>query len=130
MKDPKIIAVSTTEAPSAIGPYSQAIRCGDFLFLSGQVALDPKTLVLVGDSVETQTEQVMKNLTAVLKSQGLTLQSVVKTTVFLKNMGDFVKFNGVYEKHLKAPFPARATIEVARLPKDALVEIEAVATFL
>lgn len=130
MKESRILPVMTTDAPAAIGPYSQAIRCGDWLFMSGQVALDPVSGTLVGTSVEAQTEQVMKNLTAVLRSQGLDLSKVVKTTVFLKNMGDFAKFNAVYEKFLKAPFPARATIEVARLPKDALVEIEATATFL
>lgn len=130
MKETRILPVMTTQAPAAIGPYSQAIRCGDWLFMSGQVALDPQSGTLVGATVEAQTEQVMKNLTAVLRSQGLDLSKVVKTTVFLKNMGDFAKFNAIYEKFLKAPFPARATIEVARLPKDALVEIEATATFL
>lgn len=127
MSDVKLTPVATQEAPGAIGPYSQAIRYGNLLFCSGQVALDPQSMQLVGTTVEEQTEQVMKNLAGVLKAQGATFANVIKTTIFLKNMSDFTKVNEVYAKHLKAPFPARATIEVARLPKDALVEIEAVA---
>ena len=127
MKDVVLTPVATKEAPGAIGPYSQAIRFGNLLFCSGQVALEPSTGNLIGSNVEEQTEQVMKNLAGVLKAQGASFANVVKTTVFLKNMGDFARFNEVYAKHLKAPYPARATIEVARLPKDALVEIEAVA---
>lgn len=122
-------AVTTKEAPAAIGPYSQAIRIGNLLFLSGQVALDPATGSLTGATVQAQTERVLRNLEAVLRSEGLGFGNLVKTTVFLKNMGDFAAFNEVYAKHLREPYPARATIEVARLPKDALVEIEAVAHY-
>jgi len=120
-------AVASSDAPSALGPYSQAIAFGDLLFCSGQIALDPASGTIVGENVETQTEQVMKNLAAVLKARKLDFSHVLKTTVFLKNMGDFAKFNEVYARFLSAPFPARATIEVARLPKDVLVEIECVA---
>lgn len=119
--------VATKEAPGAIGPYSQAIRAGDYLFLSGQIPLDPETMQMQGANVEEQTEQVMKNLAAVLRAEGAGFSAVVKTTVFLKNMADFPRFNEVYARHLQPPYPARATIEVARLPKDALVEIECVA---
>jgi 2-iminobutanoate/2-iminopropanoate deaminase len=121
------IAVSTVQAPAAIGPYSQAIRFGDFMFLSGQIALDPATGALVPGGVEAQTEQVMKNLEAVLQSQGLGFGNLIKTTVFLKTMADFPKFNEIYAKYLREPFPARATIAVAGLPKEAVVEIEAIA---
>jgi 2-iminobutanoate/2-iminopropanoate deaminase len=120
-------AVSTPNAPKAIGPYSQAIACGGFLFLSGQIALDPATGTLKGAGVAEQTEQVMKNISAILVSRGLGLDHLIKTTVYLKSMGDFGIFNETYERFLKAPFPARATIEVSKLPKDALIEIEAVA---
>ena len=123
----KLEQVSTQDAPAAIGPYSQAIRAGDYLFLSGQIALDPASGRLVGKDVQEQTAQVMKNLTGVLKSQGRDLSALVKTTVFLKDMADFPLFNEIYAGFLKAPYPARATIEVSRLPKDAVVEIEAVA---
>ena len=122
-----LIPIATKEAPGAIGPYSQAIRCGDFIFISGQVALDPVSGTLVGSDVASQTEQAMKNLAAILRAQGYDLSRVVKTTVFLKNMGDFPVFNEAYARHFKPPYPARATIEVSRLPKDAIVEIEAVA---
>jgi 2-iminobutanoate/2-iminopropanoate deaminase len=120
-------AISTPKAPGAIGPYSQAIRCGDWLFISGQIPLDPATGTMAGTTISQQTEQVMKNLTGILESQGLTLAHVVKTTVFLKNLGDFTPFNETYQRFLKPPYPARATIEISRLPKDALVEIEAIA---
>ena len=119
--------IKTQGAPAAIGPYSQGISVGNFLFASGQIPLDPKTGEMVGNTVEEQTEQVLKNLGAVLESEGLGLKHLVKTTVFLKNMSDFPKFNAIYEKHLTAPFPARATVEVAALPKGALVEIEGIA---
>lgn len=120
-------AIKTSGAPAAIGPYSQAIQFNDLLFLSGQIPLNPQTMEMVGATVEEQTEQVLKNLAAVLESEGMGLKNLVKTTVYLKNMADFPKFNAVYEKHLVAPFPARATIEVAALPKGALVEIEGIA---
>jgi len=119
--------IQTAEAPQAIGPYSQAVKIGKWIFLSGQIPLHPQTMQMVGETVEEQTEQVMKNLRAVLAQEKLTLQSVVKTTIFLKNMSDFPKVNAVYERFLEAPYPARATIEVAALPKGALVEIEAIA---
>lgn len=121
--------IATTAAPEAIGPYSQAIRTGNLLFCSGQIPLDPKTMQIVGTDVEAQTEQVMKNIAGLLESQKLSVAHIIKTTVFLKNMSDFGKFNALYEKHLKAPFPARSTVEVARLPKDVLVEIEVIAYY-
>ncbi len=120
--------VSTKNAPAAIGPYSQAVKTGNLLFCSGQIALDPSTGQVSGSNVQEQTERVMKNLLGILESQSLNFSHVVKTTVFLKNMSDFPVFNEVYQKFLTAPFPARATIEVSRLPKDVLVEIEAIAT--
>lgn len=122
--------ISTDGAPAAIGPYSQAVRTGDFVFTSGQVALDPATGAIVPGGVADQTVRVLENLQAVLAAAGLTLHDVIKTTVFLKNMDDFAAMNEVYARYL-APegvtAPARSTVEVARLPKDALVEIEAVA---
>jgi len=125
----KKTAVSTDKAPGAIGPYSQAIRCGNMLFISGQVPLDPASGAVVSDSVVEQTERVMKNLHGILESQGLDFNAVVKTTVFIKDMNDFGKINEVYAKYFVAPFPARATVEVARLPKDVKVEVEAIAFF-
>lgn len=119
--------IKTTAAPAAIGPYSQGISLGDLVFASGQIPLNPNTGEMVGQTVEEQTEQVLKNLRAVLEADGLGMKNLVKTTVFLKNMGDFPKFNAVYEKHMVAPFPARATVEVSALPKGALVEIEGIA---
>jgi 2-iminobutanoate/2-iminopropanoate deaminase len=124
------IAIATTEAPAAIGPYSQAIRVGDMLYTSGQVALDPATGVLVPGGITDQTIRVLENLRAVLAEAGLDFVHVVKTTVFLKSMSDFAAMNEVYAKYL-APdgvvAPARSTIAVAGLPKDALVEIELIA---
>ena len=123
-------AVSTKSAPAAIGPYSQAVRVGDFLYTSGQVGLDPTTGALIEGGIETQTTRVLDNLKAVLEAAGTDLAHVVKTTVFLKNMSDFAAMNAIYGKYF-APegvvAPARSTVEVARLPKDALVEIEAIA---
>jgi 2-iminobutanoate/2-iminopropanoate deaminase len=123
-------AVSTKSAPAAIGPYSQAVRVGDFLYTSGQVGLDPATGALVEGGIETQTTRVLENLKAVLEAAGTDFAHVVKTTVFLKDMGDFAAMNAIYGKYF-APegvvAPARSTVEVARLPKDALVEIEAIA---
>ena len=129
MSDKKL-AVATKEAPAAIGPYSQAVRVGDMLFASGQVAIDPATGNLVPGGVTEQTTRVLENVKAVLAASGLDLAHVVKTTVFLKSMGDFVAMNAVYERYL-APegvvAPARSTVAVAGLPKDALVEIEVIA---
>lgn len=126
----KKIPVSTEAAPAAIGPYSQAVRVGDMLYASGQVALNPATGQLVPGGVAEQTVQVLENIKAVLAGAGLELADVIKTTVFLKNMGDFAAMNAIYERYL-APQgvvpPARSTVAVAGLPKDALVEIEVIA---
>ncbi|MSP18481.1 MAG: RidA family protein [Bdellovibrionales bacterium] len=119
--------VATTEAPQAIGPYSQAVKAGGFLFISGQIPLDPKTGAVVGNTIELQTEQVMKNLIAILATQNLGLEHVVKTTVFITQMSEFPRFNEVYATFIKAPYPARATVEVSKLPKGVCVEIEAIA---
>jgi len=119
--------VSTGQAPAAIGPYSQGIWVGDLLFCSGQVALDPASGQMVGSTVEEQTEQVMRNIKGLLESQGLSYSSIAKSTVFLRSMSDFTRFNETYSKHLKPPYPARSTVEVSGLPKNALVEIEVVA---
>jgi 2-iminobutanoate/2-iminopropanoate deaminase len=118
---------STNKAPAAIGPYSQAIRAQGFLFLSGQVALEPESGQLVTGDVRAQTERVLKNLQAVLEAAGLSLASVVKTTVFLADMNDFAAMNEVYGRFFAEDAPARATVEASRLPKDARVEIEAIA---
>jgi 2-iminobutanoate/2-iminopropanoate deaminase len=122
--------VSTNGAPKAIGPYSQAVRCGNLLFTSGQVALDPETQQMVGGSIAEQAAQVFANLKAILEAGGSSLGQVVKATVFLKNLDDFAAMNAVYAEHLAAGGsqpPARTTVEVSRLPKDALVEIDLVA---
>ena len=119
--------ISTSAAPAAIGPYSQAIISGPFVFASGQIGLHPTTGALVSDDVAEQTRQVIANLIAVLESAGSSLQSVVKTTVFLTDLDHFGAMNAEYAKHFSDSPPARSTVVVARLPKDALVEIEAVA---
>lgn len=119
--------VHTNDAPAAVGPYSQAIRIGDFVFTAGQVALDPAGGEMVGSDVATQTEQVMSNLRAVLVAAGSDLSHVIKTTVFLQSMGDFAAMNAVYARHFPEPFPARSTVEVGALPKGGLVEIECIA---
>jgi len=122
--------ISTKNAPAAIGPYSQAVRIGDFIYTSGQVALDPTTGALVEGGIEAQTTRVLENLKAVLEAAELGLETVVKTTVFLKNMGDFAAMNAIYAQYFSPDGvvpPARSTVEVARLPKDALVEIEVIA---
>lgn len=124
------IPVQTANAPAAIGPYSQAVRIGDLLFTSGQIALDPATGQLVEGGIEAQTHRVMQNLDAILTASGLNLSRVIKTTVFLKDMNHFAAMNAVYAQYLHhsgVAAPARSTVEVARLPKDALVEIEAIA---
>lgn len=120
-------AVSTPNAPKAIGPYSQAIKANGFLFTSGQIALDPTTNNLIVGGIVEQTEQVLKNLTAILQAAGSSWEKVVKTTVFLKNMGEFGQMNEVYGKVCKGAPPARSTVEVARLPKDVAVEIDVIA---
>lgn len=122
--------VQTAQAPAAIGPYSQAIRCGQFLYASGQVALDPVSGKLIGSDVEAQTEQACQNVQAVLAAAGATLAQVVKTTVFLTSMNDFQAMNAVYGRYFAGPDrlpPARSTVAVAELPLRALVEIECVA---
>ncbi len=119
--------ISTKDAPQAIGPYSQAIRAGGMVYTSGQIALDPATNQLVSGDVAAQTERVLKNLAGALKAGGSGLDKVVKTTVFLKNMADFAAMNEVYGRYFTAAPPARSTVEVARLPKDVLVEIDAIA---
>jgi 2-iminobutanoate/2-iminopropanoate deaminase len=118
--------VLTSLAPAPIGPYSQAIRSGGFLFCSGQVALDPQSGQVAAQDVEGQTRRVLDNLRAVVEAGGAKLGSVVKTTIFLKSMTDFPKVNEIYATYFPAPAPARSTVEVSRLPKDVLVEIEAI----
>lgn len=120
--------VLTDRGPKPIGPYSQAIKAGGFLFASGQVALDPGTNEFLGGDVSKQTERVLENVKGILEAAGCHLNKVVKTTVYLKNMSDFTAMNGVYAKYFTQAPPARSTVEVARLPKDALVEIEVIAT--
>jgi 2-iminobutanoate/2-iminopropanoate deaminase len=119
--------ISTNEGPRAIGPYSQAIRANGFVFVSGQVSIDPVTNTLVSGDVGAQTERVLQNLSGILKAAGSNLQKVVRATVFLKNMNDFAAMNEVYGKHFSSQPPARSTVEVARLPKDVLVEIDVIA---
>ena len=122
-------AISSADAPKAIGPYSPAIRAGDLLFLSGQIALDPATGQLIDGDVKTQTRRVMDNLGALLAAAGLSFESIVRTTVFLADLGDFAAVNDVYGAYFAAPAPARATVQVARLPRDARVEIDAIASY-
>ena len=122
-------AFSTPGAPKAIGPYSQAVRIGDVLFLSGQVPLDPSTGQIVEGDIRVQTRRVMDNLAAVLTSAGLSFAHVARTTIFLADMNDFAAVNEVYGTYFTEPYPARATVQVARLPKDARVEIDAIASF-
>ena len=121
-------AVVTSQAPAAIGPYSQAIKTGGMVFCSGQIPIDPATGEFVSNDVVEQTEQVLKNLTAVLEAAGTNLGNVVKTTVFLADMGDFAAMNEVYGRYFNENKPARATVQAARLPKDARVEIDCIAT--
>jgi 2-iminobutanoate/2-iminopropanoate deaminase len=119
--------IATTDGPQAIGPYSQAIRANGLVFVSGQVAIDPVTQqVIVGD-IGTQTERVLKNLSGILKAAGSGLEKVLRSTVFLKNMGDFAAMNEVYGRYFSSTPPARSTVEVSRLPKDVLVEIDVIA---
>ena len=122
--------ISTTHAPGAIGPYSQAIRCGQFIYTSGQIALDPATGELVGADIETQTHRVLQNMQAVLASANSSFANVVKTTVFLTRMSDFQAMNAVYASYFETtgqPAPSRSTVAVAELPRKALVEIECIA---
>lgn len=119
--------IRTENAPAPIGPYNQAVWAGDTLYVSGQIALDPAGGDLVTGSIEKESEQVMKNLQAVLKAAGLDFTDVVKTTIFLKNMGDFAKVNEIYGRYFIRDFPARETVQVAALPKDVNVEISLIA---
>ena len=119
--------IKTEKAPKAIGPYSQAIQAGNFLFLSGQIPLDPKTGELVKGDIQQQTQQVLENINGVLESQRLGMEDVVKVTIFLKDIGNFNQVNEVYALYFPSSPPARSTVEVAKLPKDADIEIEAVA---
>lgn len=119
--------ISTQSAPQAIGPYSQAVLCDGWLYCSGQVALDPDTGSMIVGGVESQARQALQNLGAVLEEAGCTFSDVIKVSVFLKDLEDFVVVNEVYGQFFSAPFPARACVEVARLPKDALVELDCVA---
>lgn len=121
-------AVGTPAAPAAIGPYSQAVVAGSLVFLSGQIPLDPERGKIVEGSIEDETRQVLKNLAAVLAAEGLTLDAVVRTTVFLTDLEDFPRVNQTYAEFFTEPFPARATVQVAALPRGARVEIDAIAT--
>ena len=119
--------ISTTAAPAAIGPYSQAVKVGNFLFTSGQIPLVPSTMEIVEGDVQMQTKQCMENLKGLLEAGGSSLEKVVKTTVFIKDMNDFPKINEIYAGFFTEAQPARSCVEVARLPKDVLIEIEAIA---
>lgn len=119
--------IQTDLAPKAIGPYSQAIDVGDLVFVSGQIPLDPKTMEVVGGTIEEQTTQVMKNLEAILQEAGLTFANVVKFTIYLTDLADFEGLNQTYAQFLTDPYPARATIEVSKLPKGVKVEIDLIA---
>jgi 2-iminobutanoate/2-iminopropanoate deaminase len=121
-------AISTPSAPAAIGPYSQAIRAGNLLFLSGQVPISPATGNLVGDGIEAQTRQVFQNIGEILKAAGASFDAVVTATVYLADMNDFAKMNEIYATYFSSPAPARATVQVARLPKDCLVEVQVIAS--
>ncbi|HET7208800.1 MAG TPA: RidA family protein [Terriglobales bacterium] len=119
--------ISTNDGPKAIGPYSQAVRANGFVFVSGQVAIDPVTNTLVSGDIAFQTDRVLQNLQGILRAAGTSLEKVVRSTVFLKNMNDFAAMNEVYGKYFASGPPARSTVEVARLPKDVLVEIDVIA---
>ncbi len=122
-------AISSPGAPKAIGPYSPAIRAGQLLFVSGQIPLDPATGQMIGGDITAQTRRVLDNVGALLASGGLTFADVVRTTIFLADMNDFTAVNEVYGTYFSAPAPARATVQVARLPKDARVEIDVIASY-
>jgi 2-iminobutanoate/2-iminopropanoate deaminase len=119
--------IYTPDAPKAIGPYSQGIRANEFVFVSGQIAIDPSTQQVVTGDVAAQTERVIKNLSGILKAAGTSLDQVVRTTVFLKSMNDFAAMNEVYGKFFTSNPPARSTVEVSRLPREVLVEIDVIA---
>ncbi len=119
--------ISTDKAPAAIGPYSQAVKVGNLLFTSGMIPIDPETNTLVEGGIEVQAERALQNVKALLEASGTSLDKVVKTVVFIKNMDDFAKVNEIYAKYFTSDFPARSCVEVARLPKDVLIEMEAIA---
>ena len=119
--------IATEQAPQAIGPYSQAIRAQGLIFTSGQIAIDPATAQIIASDVSAQTDRVLKNLSAILQASGSSLGKVLRCTVFLKNMGDFAAMNEVYGRYFQQEPPARSTVEVARLPKDVLIEIDVIA---
>ena len=120
--------IQTNLAPAAIGPYSQAIRIGDFLYTSGQIALDPESGMFLSGEIEEETEQTLKNISAILQADGLNLENVIKTTVYLSDLNDFTRMNQVYEKYFSKNKPARACVQVAALPKGAKIEIDAIAS--
>jgi len=122
--------INTDQAPKAIGPYSQAVLAGNTLFISGQIPLDPTTGIMVSDQIEEQTVRVLENLKAIVEASHSTMANIVKTTILLADMNDFSKVNEIYSRYFNEPFPARATFEVSRLPRDAKVEIEAVAVLI
>lgn len=119
--------INTANAPAAVGPFSQAVKAGDMIFVSGQLPIDPATGLFAGDDIVSQARQSLDNVAAVLKEAGYDMADVVKTTVLLKNMDDFTVMNGIYAEYFTEPYPARAAFEVVRLPKDALIEVEAIA---
>jgi len=119
--------IATKDAPQAIGPYSQAIKANGFIFTSGQIAIDPATQLVIAGDAAAQTDRVLRNVSEILEAAGSGLGKVVRATVFLKNMGDFAAVNAVYSKYFSTAPPARSTVEVARLPKDVLVEIDVIA---
>ncbi len=119
--------INTDKAPKAIGPYSQAVKFESFLFVSGQIAIDPSTQELIKGDIEAQTRRVLENIKAILEEAGLSFEHVVKTTIYLKNINDFEKVNKVYGEYFTEHKPARATVEVSNLPKGALIEIEVIA---
>jgi len=121
------IIISSNKIPTAIGPYSPAVKVGNMLFLSGQLPIDPKTGNIEGGDVQKQTKQILENLITLLDLYSVTLKNIVKTTVFLKNINDLTKFNQIYATYFKEKFPARSCVEVTCLPKNALIEIEAIA---
>src|SRR5437879_9567085 len=127
MEKIQLTQIATSEAPAAIGPYSQAIRCGQFVYTSGQIALDPVTGELVGEDIQMQTHRALQNLQAVLNNAGASLKSVIKTTVFLVRMSDFQAMNTVYASYFGSPAPARSTVAVAELPRKALGKLDCVA---
>ena len=120
--------IQTELAPAAIGPYSQAIRIGDFLYTSGQIALDPKSGKFLSGEIKEETEQTLKNISAILQADGLELENVIKTTVYLSDLKDFLQMNQIYEKYFSKNKPARACVQVAALPKGAKIEIDAIAS--